>query len=193
MKLQEQFKIIETSRLRLRELRVEDSSDMHEIFSDPQTMKYWSDEPAKDIDGARKMVQADVDWAAKGEALVWAITNPSTEKVLGKCVLFQFSHQNQRAEFGYVLNRNYWGKGYMTETLTTIINFAFNELGLHRLEADIDTENQASLRLVEKLGFIREGLFRDRWRVYGEWQDSVMLALLKPEWTSRESNTQESG
>jgi ribosomal-protein-alanine N-acetyltransferase len=192
MKLQEKFQIIETSRLRLRELQVADSEAMLETYSDPETMKYWSAKPVVDLNGAREMVQADVDWAAKGDALVWAITNPPSDKVLGKCVLFQFSHENQRAEFGYVINRSHWAKGYMTETLTAIINFAFNELGLHRLEVDTDAENLASLRVMEKLGFTREGLFRDRWRVYGEWQDSAMLALLKPEWISKKSNSQES-
>ncbi|HSM68108.1 MAG TPA: GNAT family protein, partial [Xanthomonadales bacterium] len=62
------------------------------------------------------------------------------------------------------------------------IDHAFNGMGLHRLEADTDPANTGSLRLLERLGFQREGLFRQRWRVYGQWQDSVMLGLLKPDW-----------
>ena len=59
-----------------------------------------------------------------------------------------------------------------------VIDFAFNTLNLHRIEADVDTENAGSLALLEKLGFQREGLFRERWFVYGKWQDSVMLGLI---------------
>ena len=66
--------------------------------------------------------------------------------------------------------------------MSAMVTFAFDDLGLHRLEADTDPGNTGSLRLLEKLGFRQEGLFRDRWFVYEEWQDSVMLGLLKPDW-----------
>ena len=69
----------------------------------------------------------------------------------------------------------------MYQAIGAVIDFAFNNLNLHRIEADVDTENAASIGLLEKHGFQREGLFRDRWRVYDEWQDSVMLALIRDE------------
>ena len=70
----------------------------------------------------------------------------------------------------------------MYQALEAVIDFAFNTLELHRIEADVDTENAGSLGILEKLGFKREGLFRERWFVYGERQDSVMFGLLKHEW-----------
>ena len=70
----------------------------------------------------------------------------------------------------------------MTEALTAMINYAFSSLGLHRLEADSDDKNAASLALLEKLGFEREGFFRERWLVNETWEDSVMLGLLKQDW-----------
>lgn len=175
-------RILETARTLLRPLRLEDSEAMYEIYSDPETMEYWSSQPVKSIEGARKLVQADVDWVKQGSAVLWAIAEPSSNKALGKCVLFQFSKENQRAELGYVLNRERWGIGLMTEVMTKVIDFAFDELGLHRLEADTDTLNAGSLALLGKLGFQQEGVFRQRWKVYGEWQDSAMLGLLKPDW-----------
>ena len=75
----------------------------------------------------------------------------------------------------------------MYQALEAVIDFAFNTLELHRIEADVDTENASSLGLLEKLGFRREGLFRERWFVYDEWQDSVMLGLLKQEWLANRS------
>lgn len=175
-------RILETARTLLRPLRLEDSEAMYEIYSDPETMEYWSSQPVKSIEGARKLVQADVDWVKQGSAVLWAIAEPSSNKALGKCVLFQFSKENQRAELGYVLTRERWGIGLMTEVMTKVIDFAFDELGLHRLEADTDTLNAGSLALLGKLGFQQEGVFRQRWKVYGEWQDSAMLGLLKPDW-----------
>lgn len=175
-------RILETARTLLRPLRPEDSEAMYEIYSDPETMEYWSSQPVKSIEGARKLVQADVDWVKQGSAVLWAIAEPSSNKALGKCVLFQFSKENQRAELGYVLTRERWGIGLMTEVMTKVIDFAFDELGLHRLEADTDTLNAGSLALLGKLGFQQEGVFRQRWKVYGEWQDSAMLGLLKPDW-----------
>ena len=100
--------------------------------------------------------------------------------MIGKCILFQYSADNRRAEIGYILNRDYWQQGLMFEALTAMIDFAFIRLNIHRLEADVDPENAGSLAILEKLGFKREGLFRDRWRVYDDWQDSVMLGLIKP-------------
>ena len=70
------------------------------------------------------------------------------------------------------------GTGSIKQAVEAVIEFAFNTLKLHRIEADTDTENAASLALLEKLGFKREGLFRERWLVYDKWDDSVMLALL---------------
>jgi len=100
--------------------------------------------------------------------------------LIGKCILFQFNHENHRAEIGYILNRNYWRRGYMFQALEAVIDFAFGTLKLHRLEADVDPDNAGSLGVLEKLGFEREGLFRDRWLQNGEWVDSVMLGLVKP-------------
>jgi RimJ/RimL family protein N-acetyltransferase len=70
----------------------------------------------------------------------------------------------------------------MSEVLARVMEYSLTELGLHRLEADVDQNNQGSLGLLEKAGFQREGYFRERWQVYNKWQDSVMLGLLEPEW-----------
>lgn len=173
---------LKTSRAHLRPLALEDAGAMYEIYRDPETMRYWSSPPVTDVDGALKLVQADLDWVEEGNAIVWAIAEPSSNKALGKFVLFQFSQENRRAEVGYVLNREHWGNGLMTEIMARVIDYAFDELGLHRLEADTDTENAGSIALLEKMGFVHEGMFRQRWRVYGQWQDSAMLGLLKPDW-----------
>lgn len=173
---------LQSERLLLRPLRIEDSAAMFEIYSDPEVMKYWACAPVADLAAAQKIVTEDVEWGVKGEAIVWAVTLQSTSAVIGKCILFKYSAENRRAETGYILNRKYWRKGLMFEAMSALIDFSFGDLGLHRIEADTDTENSASLAFLEKLGFRREGLFRERWKVYDEWQDSVMLGLLETDW-----------
>ena len=123
--------------------------------------------------------------------MCWAVTFNGQDKMIGKCILFQFDQKNHRAEIGYILNRDYWRQGLMQQALGAVINFAFDTLKLHRIEADVDTENAGSLGVLEKLGFKREGLFRERWFVYDEWQDSVMLSLLKQDWRSNRDSVTE--
>jgi len=157
---------------------------MHTVYSDEVAMAYWSNAPARTIEESRHLVTRDVEAMEKGLALFWAIEWKDTGAVIGKCVLWQYDENNQRAEVGYILNRQYWRMGLMSETLVVMIDYAFSGLGLHRLEADTDVNNTASLALLEKLGFQREGLFRERWYVNGQRQDSVMLGLLKQDWQS---------
>lgn len=177
---------IETQRVRLRALTLEDAEDMHPIYSDKATMEYWGVAPTTNIAATRQLLIRDLQAVEKGQALFWAIVLIESDRVIGKCTLWQFSERNLRAEVGYVLRREYWRRGLMTDALRAMLDYAFSTLGLHRLEADTDDNNVASLALLEKLGFEREGFFRDRWLVSGNWQHSVMLGLLKPDWLKRQ-------
>ncbi|MGF6919962.1 RimJ/RimL family protein N-acetyltransferase [Paraburkholderia sp. 40] len=89
------------------------------------------------------------------------------------------AEQCRRAEIGFSLKRKHWGNGFMREAASAIIEHGFGTLNLHRIEADIDPRNSASARLLERLGFIREGLLRDRWIVGDEVSDSALYGLLE--------------
>ena len=104
--------------------------------------------------------------------------------VMGTCTLAQLDEQNRRAELGFALGREHWGNGYMREALVALFDFAFGELKLHRLEADVDPRNAASIHLLERLGFKKEGYLRERWWVNGEIQDTLFYGLLQREWSS---------
>jgi RimJ/RimL family protein N-acetyltransferase len=113
-------------------------------------------------------------------ALKWGIALRWDDTLIGTATLFNF--ENHRAEIGYGLARSHWGNGYMHEALQALIVYAFQELGLHRIEADVDPRNSASIRTVERLGFEREGYLRERWQVNGEIQDALFFGLLRPDW-----------
>ena len=112
----------------------------------------------------------------------WGIARRADDLVLGTCTLFHLDADNRRAEVGFVLGRAHWGQGLSSEVLTALIGFAFDTLGLHRLEADVDPRNLPSLRTLERQGFLREGHLRERYHVGGEIQDTVLLGLLRREW-----------
>jgi len=91
--------------------------------------------------------------------------------------------QNRRAELGYVLGSPYWRQGYMHEALQRLLAYAFDDLGLIRLEADIDPRNEGSERTLLRLGFVKEGYMRERWIVGDVVSDSAVFGLLRREWT----------
>lgn len=174
--------VLRTERLVLRPFSEDDAPAILEIFSDARTMEYWSAEPIKSLAEAEKLLRADIEWAALKTTRAWAIALPDSNRYAGKISLFQFDEQNRRAEIGYLLGRQYWGIGLMTEAMSAVLAYAFDEMCLHRIEVDTDPDNLPSLALLDRFGFTREGYFRDRWRVHGAWHDSVMLALLEDEY-----------
>jgi ribosomal-protein-alanine N-acetyltransferase len=169
---------LETKDFRLRPSAITDAEAMFSMLSDSESMKYWTDPPISKLEEAVQVLKKDLASDAGNNSMCWAVTRKGEDEMIGKCILFQHSEKNQRAEIGYLLNRKYWRQGDMKQAVGAVIEFAFSTLNLHRIEADVDTENAASIGLLEQFGFKREGLFRERWHVYGEWQDSVMLALI---------------
>ncbi|HET6564021.1 MAG TPA: GNAT family N-acetyltransferase [Xanthomonadales bacterium] len=169
---------LETDRLLIRKLRLEDAPAMLEMLSDPETVLYWGRPVMTELQQAETYTRENLAWMEDGHCLYWGIEEKASGKMIGTCTLFKLDLNNKRGEIGYLLNRAFWHQGFMSEALKSVINYAFGELQLHRLEADTDPENIASIRLLEGFGFQREGLFRDRWLVHGHWCDSLMMGLV---------------
>jgi len=174
--------VLLTSRLRLRPLSLDDAPAVFEIHADPQTVEYWGHDLMSQVGQAEELIRGNIEWVESGSSYYWAIEWRDRAGLIGTCTLFKLDQQNRHAEVGYILNRAFWGRGLMSEALSAMIDYAFNTLDLHRLEADTDPRNLASLALLEKFGFKREGLFRERWWVHGQWLDSDMLGLLRSEY-----------
>jgi len=117
-----------------------------------------------------------------GESLQFGIERRDDQTLIGTCTLFHFFPTSRRAELGYMLGRPYWGAGFMHESLQRLLAYAFDELELNRLEADIDPRNRASARTLERLGFVKEGFMRERWIVADEKSDTEVYGLLRREW-----------
>ncbi|WP_241308467.1 GNAT family N-acetyltransferase [Burkholderia cenocepacia] len=169
---------LHTARLVLRPLREADAPTFFEIWSDPEAMRYFSFSPMTQIEQAEARVARNVQTSASGESLVCVLELRETGEALGECVLFHANEQCRRAEIGFSLRRAFWRGGYMCEAASAMIDHAFGALRLSRIEADIDPRNVASAGLLERLGFVREGLLRERWIVGDEVSDSALYGLL---------------
>ena len=170
--------VLETGRLRLRRLRMDDAPALLEILSDDDAVRYWGRPKMTRLETAEKYTRENLDWMEQGHCLYWAVEDLVSGKMIGTYALLRLDIDNRRAEVGYLLHRDWWHKGFMSEAMQRVIDYAFDDLKLHRLEADTDPANAASIRLLERFGFEREGVFKDRWCVAGVYTDSLMFGLI---------------
>lgn len=168
-----------TARLALRPLCLDDAAPLFAMYSDIEFMRYWSFPAMKRFEQAVDYLARRMQGSAAELEIVWAIELTATREVIGLCSLFNVDMASKRAEIGFGLQRPFWGQGYMSEAARAVVDCAFDVFGLRRLEADIDPRNVASIRLVERLGFIREGLLRERWLIDGRIADSAIYGLLQ--------------
>jgi ribosomal-protein-alanine N-acetyltransferase len=173
---------LHTARLLLRPFREGDEEALFAIYSDPQVSRYLPRGPWIDIASARERIAKDVAGMASGEYVRLAIVRREDGLVIGDCCLFEFNQQCRRAEIGYSQLRSEWGNGYVNEALRALVELAFTELDLNRIEADIDPRNEASGRSLERLGFVKEGHLRERWIVEGEVSDTGLYGLIRSDW-----------
>ena len=178
----ESLPTLRAERVLLRWLTDEDVPALYEIFSDPEVMRYWSFAPFEDEAAASDFLKKIRQYFRDKRLFQWGVTLVDDPKVIGTCTLAQLDVRNRRAALAFALGRAHWGHGYVTEAARRLLDYAFADLDVRRIEADVDPRNTACLRVMERLGFEREGYMRERWIVDGEVQDSVFFGLLRREW-----------
>lgn len=183
----EKLPTIGAERVRLRHLQESDTDSLFEIFSDREALRFWGFPPYIERAEAEQLLAEIHEHFRQKTLFQWGIALNSNDQIIGTSTLFHFDEKSRRAEIGYILDRRYWGKGLANEALTALLEFAFETLNLHRLEADIEPRNAASVKIIERLGFQREGFLRERWIVSGEIQDSLFYGLLRSDWENYRS------
>lgn len=173
---------IETERLVLRKLRMEDAEDMFEYGQDPEIAYRGLWEPLGGLEESRADISEALKGYAVGSMISWAIEHRADRKMIGRIGLGPHSRMNNRAEIGYAMNRSYWGQGLATEAVRGVLNFAFRDMGLNRVQAIVLLENAGSIRVLEKAGLQREGLLRRYQYVRGDYLDVYMYGVLKSDW-----------
>lgn len=173
------FPEIETERLLLRRMADADAPEILFLRSDDTVMKYIDREKTKSVEEAVAFIQTVNENIDRNESIMWAITlknNPGT--LVGNISFWRIINKNYRAEIGYMLHPDFWGKGIMKEALLAAIEFGFNKMKLHSIEAHINPDNTASGMLLEKTGFIREAYFKEDFFFRGKFIDSAIYSLL---------------
>jgi RimJ/RimL family protein N-acetyltransferase len=173
---------IETPRLRLRRLSATDAAALFSIFSDPDVTRYLLSPAMTEMAEAEASIRRKLEYYEGSEVFALGVESKANRSLLGTFTLFNLALQSKRAELGFVLGKQNWGQDFMFEATGALIETAFTKLGFNRLEADIDPRNDASAKLLERLGFKREGFLREREVACGEVTDTALYGLLKREW-----------
>ena len=176
------FPKLETERFILRKGTVDDCSDIFELYANENVVKYLPLNLFESVEDA----MVEINWYEKifkeQIGLRWVIEEAKTKKVIGTCGYLNYEKEHNRIEIGYDLKPDYWGQGIMQETLGKIIHFAFTSMEINKIEAKVEPENKASIRLLGKLNFCQEGVLRQHEFEKGKYVDLVLFSILKSEY-----------
>jgi len=178
------FPVLCTERLLLREFTTEDIPGVFAIFSREIVNQWTETDTMHSMEEAETRVKSRMNLFKDRLGIRWAITPlESPQDVVGSCGFFSVRRGTQTVEIGYDLHPDYWNKGLMTEALRELVRFSFapgSMVPVHRMEALVIPENLPSIRVLEKLGFEREGRRREFGFWKGRYQDVDLYALLNP-------------
>jgi RimJ/RimL family protein N-acetyltransferase len=178
----ENIPTINAERVSLRRFKARDADAIYEIYSDPEVVQYWGGKPMVGRREASDFLAGAREDLRHHQCIQWAIARRSDDRLIGTIAFFKLDTVARKAEIGFALRRDHWGRGYMREALQSALGYFFDDLDFRRIEADVDPRNLPSLRLLDGLGFKREGYLRERWLVSEGTQDSLFYGLLKREW-----------
>ncbi|GGO98611.1 GNAT family N-acetyltransferase [Wenjunlia tyrosinilytica] len=165
----------------LREFSMQDIDDVLAIVGDDKVTT-WLSFDSRSRDQAIDMIDGTLERAQQEPRTEYylAVTKQDDDRVIG---FARIGFAGVKAgKLGYAIAAEEWGRGYATDAARALTTYAFAELGLHRISAAIGPENAASIAIVEKLGFVREGVLRDHVFTNSSWRDSVLYSVLAHEW-----------
>jgi RimJ/RimL family protein N-acetyltransferase len=169
--------LLSSDRLTLRPLAASDAEALYPIFADPVVMQWWSRGPHQSLEETQDVVALNA--AQETGYACWAITLDAGA-AHGWVTL-----KDRRpgvSEIGYLIGRGLWGQGYGREAVARVLDHAFARTGQRRVYADVDPDNATSIRLLERLGFIREGHLREEWETHIGVRDTILYGLLARDW-----------
>ncbi|QXP61896.1 GNAT family N-acetyltransferase [Olleya sp. HaHaR_3_96] len=156
-----------------------DAQTLLNLRSNKAISKYMDTTIPKRIEDTEQRIEGYIKAFKEEKGITWAIIEKENNTIIGNFGIWSIDQQHSRGEIGYILNPSFWGKGYMTEALTTLINFGFRDLNLHSFSANVNLENVNSKTLLLKFGFKLEALFRENFYYNGQFLDSEIYCLLQ--------------
>ena len=173
------FPELKTERLLLRRMQATDAPELFFLRSDPTVMRYIDREPAKAIKDAADFIDKINQEIDKNNNITWAIALlEQPDRMIGNITYWRFEREHDRGEIGYVLHPDFWRRGLMKEALRVVLDFGFDTMKMHSVEANINTGNKASGALLEASGFKKEAHFRENYFYNGQYLDSIIYSKL---------------
>jgi ribosomal-protein-alanine N-acetyltransferase len=174
---------LETERLLLRKMRLDDAEALFAYASDPEVTRYVPWDTHRSMEDSESFLGFATEGYERGDFGGWGVVLKDDGVFIGTCGIdVGYAPEHARAELGYVLSRKHWGKGLMPEAVRAVIRFSFGRMGLNRVEARCIAENTASARVMEKAGMTYEGTLREREFIKGAYRDMKLYSILRREY-----------
>lgn len=177
------FPVIETARLTLRQVRDSDAEAIFAFRRDPDVSRYNA-APYEELEEARALIERLTRQFVTKTTLSWAVTLTGDNQVIGLCGFGYWARHNRIAELGFDMAKSHWGQGLIPEAAVAVVRFGFEQMNLNRIVAEVHGNNVASIRVMEKLGFVLEGILRDDGYENGAFYDQRLYGLLRREYYS---------
>lgn len=175
------FPILETKRLLLRRIDEKDLHDLFQLRSLKEVMRYIDRPLAISITDAEILLEKMNQGLENNEGIAWAITIKDNPQLIGTISYHRIEKENYRAEIGYMLHPDFWKKGIASEAIKQVLDFGFNTMNLHSIEANINPENKASSGVLRKFNFIKEAHYKENYFYDGKFLDTEIYSLLCPQ------------
>ncbi len=174
------FPLINTERLILRQIVAADVQDILSMRSDKKVMRYIDRLPVQSEEEALQLIQKITEGLDKNEGITWGIALKDEPGLIGTIGFWRIDKENYRGEIGYMLMTAHHRKGITQEALTAVLRHGFDTIHLHSVEGNVNIANEASMKLLEKFGFVKEAHFKENYYFNGQFLDSIIYSLLAP-------------
>lgn len=184
-KLFPEFPVLSTDRLLLRQLVPHDAEDVFEYASVQEVAKFLIWNPHTKIEDSLDFIRSAQEQFESSKSFVWGIEFKSDKKLIGTIDLRDFNSPHRCGDVGYVISKNYWNKGIITEAFRELIRFGFSELNLNRIEAHCEEENTGSWKVMQKSGLKFEGILREKVFFKERYHTMKMYSILRKDWINQ--------
>ncbi len=171
--------MLETERLKLRKITLDDISEIYSYASDEEVSKFLTWETHRSVTDTKAFVEYAINQYKNKQLAPWGIECKENREFIGTIDFISWKVNHRVAEIGYVISKEYWGKGITTEAVKEVVKFGFKQMDLVRIQAQCFTENQASARVLEKAGLVCEGILRKAMYIKGNHRDIKMYSILR--------------
>ncbi len=178
-KVFEQFPVLTTKRLTLRDIRITDAEEVYKMRSNGRVNEFIARKKMNHLDDSVKLIEKTIQAYKNCHSIGWAGVLRDKNEIIGTCGFNSIDTSNMRAEIGGELSTDYWGKHVAIEAVCAIVKFGLDDMNLHSIEAKVNPKNKGAIYLLESIGFSKEAHFQDRIYYDGAFNDMAVYSLIR--------------